>query len=133
MTIEQQNYEFLKDVAKHLDRWSRKPTLLVLSVSSLTLMILVGGLFFWASQIGPVFGSNDSSNRSELEVARSGLQTMKRMAGDQQAWAQSIKEEYNRLLLVQNTNSQFIDYSYNYNANFIGVGTDYPTNQALTK
>ena len=113
MTTWQQNYKLLQDATEDLVTWSiywsKKPTLLLISVSLVIIMTLAGGLFFWVSQFSNVF-ANHSSDQSELELARSGLQTMKRMVGDQRAWSESIQEEYNRLFSAQLIKTEPLSY-----------------------
>lgn len=78
----------------------QKPKSVIVSGLVITVLVFVGGLFFWASQLSNGFVVH-ASDQSELAIARSALQTMKRMVGDQQAWSQSIQEEYNRIVVSQ--------------------------------
>ncbi len=108
-----QSYKSLKDLLpkadEYLERWSKKPTSFALGASLLSFvacMMLVGSMFFWASQISPAFASRQT-DQDELQRARTGLQTIKRMIGDDQAWSRSIQEEYNRLSAENDGGEQF--------------------------
>ncbi|MEK9158252.1 MAG: hypothetical protein AAB638_03695 [Patescibacteria group bacterium] len=107
-----QSYKSLKDFLpkadEYVERWIKKPTSFALGASLLgfvACMILVGSMFFWASQIAPAFASQQT-DQDELQRARTGLQTIKRMIGDEQAWSRSIQEEYNRLSIEKDTDNQ---------------------------
>ena len=126
MTTKQQNYKFLQDVADDLARWSQKPTFLMVSASFIMLVTLTGGLFFWANQFSYAF-EDRGSDQSQLETANSGLQTMKRMVGDQQIWSKSIQEEYDRLFSAQSIKTQPLNYSENF------IGQNYSSNQVSAK
>lgn len=128
MITARQNYKFLITVNKYLNYWSKRPTTFVFSSSLIILIMgltLVGGVLFWMSGFGYALG-DQHGNQSQLETADSGLQTMKRMVGDNQIWSESIQKEYNKLFL-----NQPLETSDNYNDNF--VGQDPSTNQILAK
>ncbi len=115
MTTKQKNYKFIEDLTYDLGRWAEEPTMLMKLASLVVVVTLVGGLFFWASQIGNTFGGH--AERSQLELANSGLQTMRRMVGDEEVWSKSVAEEYERIFGNQALATQSV--SYNYTENFI--------------
>lgn len=131
MLTRQQKLEFPHNVVGYIKHWSQRPTVLLLSGSLLILVFiltLAGGLFFWTYQLIPVFANNNSSNQSELSVARAIMQNMKRMVGNQQAWSESIQEEYGKLSANQQTKTQIANYSHSENF----VGSNYSINQEST-
>jgi hypothetical protein len=127
MTTMQKNYKFIQDIEENLGSWIQKPTLFMVSIFVVIAIIFSGGLFFWASQFSYVFGR--SSNQNQLQVARSGLQTMKRMVGDKQIWSESVKEEYNKIFSDQAIVTLPMNNSYD--SNFIK--SDYSTSQVFAK
>ncbi len=120
MITAQQNYKFTNSINKYLNYWSQRPTVFVLSGSFIVLIVtltLIGGVLFWMSGFGFVLRNNPMS-QNESQVATSGLQTIKRMVGNQQVWSESIQKEYAGLFPNQIIKIQPIVYSYN--DNFIG-------------
>lgn len=125
MTTKLQNLKFqqdIQDAIKHLGLWYHERSLLTLGICFMVTIFFVGGLFFWASQFSYALGRDREQN--EMAVARSGLQTIKRMVGDEQVWSKSIQEEYNRIFVGNTTKMQPISYEDNF------INTEYPTNQA---
>ena len=112
MIIGPQNNKFQESINEGLNYLYQKPKSLVVSGLVIVTLVFLGGLFFWASQLGHAFVINDN-DQSELAIARSSLQTMKRMVGDQQAWSQSIQEEYNRIIVNQSLSIQTASSSGN--------------------
>lgn len=111
-------HNIINGMAKHLVIWFQKPTALLVSGILIILVImltLVGGLFFWTYQISSIF-SGQHKNQSEIEIARSVMQTMKRMVGSQGAWLTSVQEEYNKISKDKLFNTQ---PKGNYDDNFI--------------
>lgn len=128
MITRQQNYRFLITVNKYLNYWSKRPTTFMFSGSLIILIVgltLVGGVLFWMPGFGYTL-AGQHSNQSKLETADSGLQTMKRMVGDNQIWSASIQKEYNKLFINQPP-----EISTDYNDNF--VSQDSSTNQTTIK
>ncbi|KKS13194.1 MAG: hypothetical protein A2735_02875 [Candidatus Yanofskybacteria bacterium RIFCSPHIGHO2_01_FULL_41_21] len=113
----------MRDVVEYIDLRYHERSLFTLGVSLLAIIVFTGGLFFWSSQLSFVFGRN--YNQNELAVARSGLQTIKRMVGDQQAWSKSIQEEYNRIFVGNTTKMQPISYGESF------IGDEHSTNMSL--
>jgi len=58
----------------------------------LTIMLLAGGILFWLPK-APVISAREN-DATPIQVAQTGLSTMKRMVGDDQAWASAIEQEY---------------------------------------
>jgi len=129
MITPKQNYRFLIIINKYLNYWSERPKTFIFSSSLIILLMtltLVGGVLFWMSSLGYAFGGQQS-NQSQSETADSGLQTMKRMVGDNQIWSKSIQKEYNRLFLDQPINIPIMSYNDNF------FKQDSSTNQVLTQ
>ena len=64
----------------------------------MAIVVLVGGISFWVSEFRLIFvGDNYTQNNSE--IAKLGLETMKRMVGNQQIWSESIQNEYNKIFI----------------------------------
>lgn len=128
MTNQQKNYNFFQDLNQDIKRWFREPTFLMGSVSFLIVVVMIGGMLFWASHF--VYSFKDrSSSETELEVAVSGLETIKRMVGDDSVWSETIQAEYNRIFpnKVQVSETSCASYDYGF------ISPDYSTNQILAK
>lgn len=109
---------------RYLNYWHESSASRIIISSGLilvTALILAGGLVFWVSQSSFVFAASHS-NQDQLEIARSGLETMKKMVGDKQIWSESIQEEYNKIFAASATKTSAVSYGDNY------VGLNYPTN-----
>ncbi len=131
MTTTLQNLKFPQNLIGYIEHWSKRPTVLLLSSSLLIMVIiltLAGGIFFWTYQLNPFLTSQHSS-QSELEMARSIMQNMKRMVGNQGAWSKSIQEEYNNIFADQIIKIQAANYSSSENF----VGSNYSINQVSIK
>ena len=85
----------------------------------MAIVVLVGGISFWVSEFRLIFvGDNYTQNNSE--IAKLGLETMKRMVGNQQIWSESIQNEYNKIFINNPVKAQSSGYIYN--DNFTGLG-----------
>jgi len=60
----------------------------------LFLILIVGGILFWMPHIS---FAHSQTNQSELQIAQNGIATMRKMVGNNEAWSQAIKQEYDRL------------------------------------
>ncbi len=102
--------------------WQKSRPVLFLASSLLIVVMmltLAGGVLFWGYELSSVFaGSSNSSGQTELQVAESGLQNVKRMVGDQRVWSESIQNEYNKLFANQSSKTQPVVYTHE--DNFIG-------------
>lgn len=124
-TIWQRYNKFAEETVEYLNRWYRTSNFSVRSISLLVIMVLsAGGLLFWSSQFDNAF-TIYSGNQGELELAKSGLQTMKRMVSDQTAWSEAVKEEYNRIITRER--SMYFSYQDNF------VGSNNSIDQVLPK
>lgn len=104
-----------------------------LLLAALLLLALAGSLIFWVPRVISIFvsqannnlESNSGGNLAQLELAQNILKNTKRMVGDQQAWAESIRLEYNQLFGTQqnstfyNPANQHIDHNNSYSDNFV--------------
>ena len=104
MITKQQNQEFRKHVGTYVHGMSKKQISLGVSVAMFLVIMLFGGMFFWGSALA--YNTGRQNDQSELGLARNGLQTIKRMVGNQIAWSESIQEEYKRLFPAQVINTQ---------------------------
>lgn len=106
---------------KHLASWYQRPIKVLLGGFLIVLVVmltLVGGVFFWTTKFSSAF-LTQANDRGELEIARSGLQTMKRMVSDPQAWSDSVKEEYNKLFAVRPVEAELTAGDASYDDNFV--------------
>jgi hypothetical protein len=126
MKIRQQNLLFPHNVPEFVSYWLERPTMLVLGISLVTVLIMitmVGGLFFWAFELGSA-SMDGRTNQDQIEVARSGLQTMKKMVGNQWIWSESIRDEYNRIFMILPAQKQPAGYVYSDNYNGLNYSTE---------
>ncbi len=80
-------------------------------------MMLIGSALFWISGLGFNIG-NAHSVQSNSQTASSGLETIKRMVGNEQVWSENIQREYADLFPNEFAESRLIIPSYN--DNFVG-------------
>ncbi len=79
-----------------------------------SVLILIGGTFFWSSQFsGFLLGAADNAN--ETEVAQAGLATIQRMVGNSTVWSLAIAHEYNQLSLSKTS----VPVAGRYGTNFV--------------
>ncbi|KKR13499.1 MAG: hypothetical protein UT43_C0043G0006 [Parcubacteria group bacterium GW2011_GWC1_39_29] len=125
-TTGQQRPKLGYDIAEYFTNWSQKSPISILYnslVAFVAIVVLVGGIFFWASEFRLIF-IGDGYTQNNSEIAKSGLETMKRMVGNQQVWSESIQDEYNKIFVNNSTNTQASGYIYNDNFTGLGESTD---------
>jgi hypothetical protein len=87
-------------------------------VTLVVIVISAGGIYFWVSEFRLIF-VGDGYTQNNSEIAKSGLETMKRMVGNQQVWSESIQDEYNKIFI--NNPVKIQSSGYIYNNNFSGL------------
>jgi hypothetical protein len=65
------------------------------------LMIVIGGILFWVPHMPLI--AHGHTDMTQLEVAQNGIGTMKKMVGNNGAWAEAIKQEYERVYGADST------------------------------
>jgi hypothetical protein len=113
----------MENVIKYLMQWYQKQSLLMVSALVATMMIVAGGLFFWASQFSYAI-TDESGAKTQSELASSGLQTIKRMVGDDQVWAETIQKEYDKLFANQQVSQPPMSYNENLTKQYSSIGLD---------
>jgi hypothetical protein len=110
----------MDNVIKYLIQWYHRQSFLMLSSLAMVAIVVLGGLFFWASQFSHALTDRESEE-TQLELANSGLQTIKRMVGDNEIWAQSIQKEYNKLFANQQNNVSPISRTENFTPQYSSI------------
>ncbi|KKR37767.1 MAG: hypothetical protein UW46_C0006G0034 [Candidatus Yanofskybacteria bacterium GW2011_GWF1_44_227] len=73
------------------------------------ILLLVGGVIFGASQFVTIFSSSTEA-ADQTRLAQAGLETMKKMVGDQEAWSAAIKSEYDGIFTNQSVDKRGLSW-----------------------